>query len=766
MIFKVVKLGVQAALGLVALTALGASTGYVTKENLRNFYTGLAPKSAQRAQVEKAEPKAPQASEKEPQTSAVVTPEKPQREANSQSDDADVKSPCVDATVPNATSSTSYEATELSEGDIVRAPSIDVLRVEKNGSLLLAGRAQPGSVVTLKRSDATVIGSGKAGPEGDFLILPDKELPPGNYELGLTSKNADGEEMNSAATSIVRVPEGDEEVLAMITSQGEASRIVSNPVKRKPEKAEPEGQSETVQPKAAAPSSKVVTEPQVNEDATDQDTERKNVAEPEPNNDAQPRVAMAPASKGQTQTPAQPELDQMKSVELPSSKTEKPETSREVVDAELAKPIITEPEKAELATKLAAVEPAVSPTITPKPAANAPVVVVEAVEVEGEKLFVAGAVEKGASVRVYIDNKSLGVTGGTIDNRFLISRKFSLSPGEHSVRADVIDRKSGAVLSRAEVPLLHEPEEQEAEKAPSSDSAAPTVERASNDTQSQATELALAEPSEEQPATLDDENVGNKASKPEPDVITPEVKPKAVLAVETDEEQAEPNSAAINESGEDTAPQPEKVVTKTESAQPTNKSSKPSGGAVAVSSQVQVAKPSSGTLTPKLAEAPESAAKKQVEQAASTVAEEQNGTPEQSAAKPKLNNTAKVAELTSETGSSKPRLAVAKSGPAASLPKSKLEDQTEPKVEPIAKAKTAATPVTPKREQSVQAIRTGSAVIIKPGDSLWRISRRSYGRGIRYTTIYEANRNQIRDPNRIYIGQIFRIPEKPKIATQ
>lgn len=45
------------------------------------------------------------------------------------------------------------------------------------------------------------------------------------------------------------------------------------------------------------------------------------------------------------------------------------------------------------------------------------------------------------------------------------------------------------------------------------------------------------------------------------------------------------------------------------------------------------------------------------------------------------------------------------------------------------------------------------------GDSLWRISRRLYGRGLRYTVIYEANQDQIRDPNRIYPGQIFVLPQ-------
>jgi nucleoid-associated protein YgaU len=50
-------------------------------------------------------------------------------------------------------------------------------------------------------------------------------------------------------------------------------------------------------------------------------------------------------------------------------------------------------------------------------------------------------------------------------------------------------------------------------------------------------------------------------------------------------------------------------------------------------------------------------------------------------------------------------------------------------------------------------------VIIRRGDSLWRISQRVYGQGVRYTTIYLANRDQIRDPNKIYPGQVFGVPD-------
>ena len=49
--------------------------------------------------------------------------------------------------------------------------------------------------------------------------------------------------------------------------------------------------------------------------------------------------------------------------------------------------------------------------------------------------------------------------------------------------------------------------------------------------------------------------------------------------------------------------------------------------------------------------------------------------------------------------------------------------------------------------------------IIRRGDNLWTIARRVYGQGIKYTTIYQANNGQIRDPDRIYPGQVFDLPD-------
>ena len=52
-----------------------------------------------------------------------------------------------------------------------------------------------------------------------------------------------------------------------------------------------------------------------------------------------------------------------------------------------------------------------------------------------------------------------------------------------------------------------------------------------------------------------------------------------------------------------------------------------------------------------------------------------------------------------------------------------------------------------------------STVIIQPGYTLWAVARKTYGFGMQYVRIYHANKDQIRDPDLIYPGQIFKLPE-------
>lgn len=46
------------------------------------------------------------------------------------------------------------------------------------------------------------------------------------------------------------------------------------------------------------------------------------------------------------------------------------------------------------------------------------------------------------------------------------------------------------------------------------------------------------------------------------------------------------------------------------------------------------------------------------------------------------------------------------------------------------------------------------------GDTLWKISERTLGKGARYNEIFEANRPMLKDPDKIYPGQVLRIPAK------
>lgn len=53
---------------------------------------------------------------------------------------------------------------------------------------------------------------------------------------------------------------------------------------------------------------------------------------------------------------------------------------------------------------------------------------------------------------------------------------------------------------------------------------------------------------------------------------------------------------------------------------------------------------------------------------------------------------------------------------------------------------------------------SGQNYTVKSGDCLWNIAKKYYGNGSKYTTIYNANRDKIKNPNLIYPGQVLWIP--------
>jgi nucleoid-associated protein YgaU len=97
----------------------------------------------------------------------------------------------------------------------------------------------------------------------------------------------------------------------------------------------------------------------------------------------------------------------------------------------------------------------------------------------------------------------------------------------------------------------------------------------------------------------------------------------------------------------------------------------------------------------------------------------------------------------------------------AEVPKSEPQASTAAPQQPAAGKKTEGSTVVAATE-AAKAVdpstpRTGK-IVIQPGNNLWKLSRVIYGRGKQYTVIYQANKEQIRNPRRIYPGQIFAIP--------
>lgn len=88
----------------------------------------------------------------------------------------------------------------------------------------------------------------------------------------------------------------------------------------------------------------------------------------------------------------------------------------------------------------------------------------------------------------------------------------------------------------------------------------------------------------------------------------------------------------------------------------------------------------------------------------------------------------------------------------------KRPDNAAPEQTRVAAAVSTAAP--DKSSPSAVVVPKIATTTVSRGDSLWRISRQTYGEGARYAVVYRANREQIRNPNLIYPGQVFVLPTR------
>lgn len=57
-----------------------------------------------------------------------------------------------------------------------------------------------------------------------------------------------------------------------------------------------------------------------------------------------------------------------------------------------------------------------------------------------------------------------------------------------------------------------------------------------------------------------------------------------------------------------------------------------------------------------------------------------------------------------------------------------------------------------------EAVQEEKTYTVKPGDSLSKIAKALYGDANRWKEIHQANLDQIKDPDKIFPGQVLRLP--------
>lgn len=593
-------------------------------------------------------------------------------------------------------------------------PAFDLLRVEPDGSTVVAGRAQPNTSIKLMNGTEVIIEE-KVGSSGDFAMILDKPLAAGDYELTLAVEDENGDIQTSAEVAIVSVPEdANGQLLAMVNKPGEASRILAQPeapkvvemvdvtpvddVEKSVEIAD------TAVEVAADAATDIVADDEVSvkaavEQKVDAVTDLASTAITTVGDAAgemvKDAVETTEAATDKITNKVSGKVDEAviapvkelvgdakadieKSVQMASNSDVVADTkamAAEIIKTD-DKPLAVDVVKDGMVKtqEMASLSPEVveTPKVeAPKVEAPETNVRIEAVEVEGDKLFIAGIGTKGYQVRVFADDKEVGLANVNAQGRFLVETEEPLDVGKHQITAALENKTTKQVMLRAIVPF-DRPEGKALAAVASSKPAATTP------VAKPETEMAKVE--------LD---------KPELDVMKPveEVANAAVEAVGNVVTDVETAVEKVTEAASE--------MVKTEVA------------------TTQTMTDEAMADTKDVAMAPSAEKPEMVETVENTAVMMKPETAQESSS----TNT-EVALATAET---------VQSSDQTDEPKTIVQEQLQPSA--------------------------SQSVIIRRGDTLWQIARRTYGAGVRYTTIYLANQEQIINPDMIEPGQVFAVPE-------
>ena len=102
------------------------------------------------------------------------------------------------------------------------APEFDIVRVDKNGNVVIAGRAIPDCTIIVRDGD-TVVGTATVDRRGDWVVLPDEPLRPGDRELNLFAECSDAPPVESDRVVVLAVPEKGGGTLAVAVARDGSS---------------------------------------------------------------------------------------------------------------------------------------------------------------------------------------------------------------------------------------------------------------------------------------------------------------------------------------------------------------------------------------------------------------------------------------------------------------------------------------------------------------------------------------------------------------
>jgi nucleoid-associated protein YgaU len=572
-------------------------------------------------------------------------------------------------------------------------PGFDVLRVEPDGSTVIAGKAQPGTKLEIMNGD-TVIATADVGSSGDFAAVFDKPLAAGDYQLTLRSVGDAGASKTSQEVATVSIPkDGTSELLAMVSKPGEASRILTTPDAKPAEDA----QASTDTTPAEAASTETAA-------ATDQS-------------------AADPAGAKTLTTPATDTADT--ATKAAPTDTASGDTAKATAGETPAGTGQVDTPAADASNTAAATTPASGAT------AGKSEVAVSAVEIEGRKVFVAGSAKPGSLVRIYADDIVVGEIKADEQGRFVVDGTLDLAVGNHTIRADMLSADGSKVEFRASVPFDRPEGEQVAAVAqPDASGTMASFDGGSFDGLRAEAGKALA--------ILKGLFEGGKVPNAE-----------QLAAARSATEIALNSLANFKVTGTLDASIGE-VAAKTSAA---------ASEALALLKALPQDAASVSAALEKIEAAVGSALMPRTDGAgASADATDTNAATTTTTAQD--TTTAKPAETSADTATQPATTTSEQATTPATQTETAAGGQSSEGAASSAATGSDQSATGPETVEQAPLKQSKTSVIIRRGDTLWQISRRVYGAGVRYTTIYLANEDQISDPDRILPGQVFGVPDQ------